>query len=109
MHDPAQYYEGDRIFRAGDVTTVEPGLYVDPGMFASLPDTPKNRAMKAKLAPALAKYSGMGIRIEDDYAITPTGTVWMSKGVPREIDEIEAMMKQRAPELPGGGTCTPKT
>jgi Xaa-Pro aminopeptidase len=109
VHDPAQYYEGDRIFRAGDVTTVEPGLYVDPGMFASLPDTPKNRAMKAKLAPALAKYSGMGIRIEDDYAITPAGTVWMSKGVPREIDEIEAMMKQRAPELPGGGTCTPKT
>jgi Xaa-Pro aminopeptidase len=51
----------------------------------------------------------MGIRIEDDYAITSTGTVWMSKGVPREIDEIEAMMKQRAPELPGGGTCTPKT
>jgi Xaa-Pro aminopeptidase len=109
VHDPAKYYADDHVFRAGDVTTVEPGLYVDPEMFASLPDTPRNRAMKAKLAPALAKYSGMGIRIEDDYAITATGSVWMSKGAPREIDEVEAMMKQRAPELPGGGTCTPKT
>ena len=108
VHDPAKYYEGENVFRAGDVTTVEPGLYVDPGFIASLPDTPKNRAMRAKLAPAFAKYSGMGIRIEDDYLITSTGSEWMSKGAPREADEIEATMKQRAPELPGGGTCRPK-
>jgi Xaa-Pro aminopeptidase len=108
VHDPAKYYEGENVFRAGDVTTVEPGLYVDPGFIASLPDTPKNRAMRAKLAPAFAKYGGMGIRIEDDYLITPTGSEWMSKGAPREADEIEATMKQRAPEMPGGGTCRPK-
>lgn len=107
MHDPAQYYEGD-VFRAGDVTTVEPGLYVDPAFIASLPDTPRNCAMRAKLAPALAKYSGMGIRIEDDYLITSSGSEWMSKGVPREIPEVEALMRQAAPELPGGGTCRPK-
>jgi len=108
VHDPAKYYEGENVFRAGDVTTVEPGLYVDPGFIASLPDTPKNRAMRAKLAPAFAKYGGMGIRIEDDYLITSTGSEWMSKGAPREADEIEATMKQRAPEMPGGGTCRPK-
>jgi Xaa-Pro aminopeptidase len=108
VHDPAQYYEGDNVFRAGDVTTVEPGLYVDPAFIASLPDTPRNRAMRAKLAPALAKYSGMGIRIEDDYLITPAGSEWLSKGVPREASEVEATMKQRAPDLPGGGTRKPK-
>ena len=108
VHDPAKYYEGENVFRAGDVTTVEPGLYVDPGFIASLPDTPKNRAMRAKLAPAFAKYGGMGIRIEDDYLITSTGSEWMSKGAPREAAEIEATMKQRAPEMPGGGTCRPK-
>lgn len=108
VHDPAKYYEGELRFRAGDVTTVEPGLYVDPGFIASLPDTPRNRAMRAKLAPAFAKYGGMGIRIEDDYLITPTGSEWMSKGAPREVDEIEATMKQRAPEMPGGGTCRAK-
>jgi Xaa-Pro aminopeptidase len=108
VHDPAQYYEGDQVFRAGDVTTVEPGLYVDTAFIASLPDTPKNRAMRAKLAPAFAKYGGMGIRIEDDYLITSSGSEWLSKGAPREASEIEATMKQRAPELPGGGTCRPK-
>jgi len=64
--------------------------------------------MRAKLAAAFAKYGGMGIRIEDDYLITSTGSEWMSKGAPREADEIEATMKQRAPEMPGGGTCRPK-
>ncbi|HKH94355.1 MAG TPA: aminopeptidase P N-terminal domain-containing protein [Gemmatimonadaceae bacterium] len=108
VHDPAQYYDGDHVFRAGDVTTVEPGLYVDPSFIASLPDTPKNRVMRAKLAPALAKYSGMGIRIEDDYVVTSSGTEWMSKGTPREITEIEALMKSASPALPGGGTCRPK-
>ena len=108
VHDPAQYYEGEGIFRAGDVTTVEPGLYVDMEFIGSLPDTPRNRAMRAKLAPAFAKYGGMGIRIEDDYLITASGSEWMSKGAPREAAEIEAAMKQRAPELPGGGTCRPK-
>ena len=108
VHDPAKYYEGDQRFRAGDVTTVEPGLYVDTAFIATLPDTPRNRAMRAKLAPAFAKYGGMGIRIEDDYLITSAGSEWLSKGAPREVNEIEAMMKQRAPEMPGGGTCRPK-
>ena len=104
----AQYYEGDNAFRAGDVTTVEPGLYVDPAFIATLPDTPRNRAMRSKLAPALATYAGMGIRIEDDYLITTSGSEWMSKGVPREIGEIESLMKSASPALPGGGTCRPK-
>ncbi|MDB4907726.1 MAG: peptidase [Gemmatimonadetes bacterium] len=104
VHDPAQYYYTGR-FAVGDVTTVEPGIYVDSAFFASLPDTPKNRAMKAKLAPALAKYMGIGVRIEDDYAVTATGVDWLSKGAPREIADVEAMMKQRKPELPGGGSC----
>jgi hypothetical protein len=64
--------------------------------------------MRARLAPAFAKYGGMGIRIEDDYLITSTGREWLSKGAPREADELEATMKQRAPEMPGGGTCRPK-
>ena len=109
VHDPAQYYEGGNVFRAGDVTTVEPGLYVDPAFIAALPDTPRNRAMRARLAPAWAKFGGMGVRIEDDYLITPTGSEWLSKGAPREIAEIEAVMKRTSPELPGGGSCRPKT
>ncbi len=106
VHDPAQYYqEVDDRFGVGDVFTVEPGLYVSPDLLRSLPDTPKNRAMLAKIRPAVEKYGGIGIRIEDVYALTDTGLEWLSDGVPREIAEIEALMRQREPELPGGGRC----
>jgi Xaa-Pro aminopeptidase len=35
------------------------------------------------------KYQNIGIRIEDDYVITPGGVEWLSRA-PREIAEIEA-------------------
>ena len=110
VHDPAQYYTGTLEFGAGDVFTVEPGLYVSPELLGSLPDTPKNRAMMAKIRRAVEKFKGMGVRIEDDYALTDSGLEWLSSGVPREIKEIEALMQQPEPELSGGGTCgRPKT
>jgi Xaa-Pro aminopeptidase len=106
VHDPAQYYkEVDDRFGTGDVFTVEPGLYVSPDLLGSLPDTPKNRAMLAKIRPAVEKYTDIGVRIEDVYALTDRGLEWLSPGVPREIAEIEALMRQREPELAGGGSC----
>ena len=105
VHDPAQYYEEKTAFGVGDVFTVEPGIYVSPDLLGSLPDTPKNRAFLAKIQPAVKKYTGIGVRIEDDYALTESGLEWMSDGVPREINEIESLMRQREPELPGGGSC----
>jgi hypothetical protein len=47
----------------------------------------------------------MGVRIEDVYALTDRGLEWLSNGSPREIAEIEALMRQREPELAGGGSC----
>ncbi len=105
VHDPAQYYDDQHQFQVGDVFTVEPGLYVSPDLLRSLPDTPKNRALLAKLRPAVEKYTGIGVRIEDDYTLTDTGLELLSGGVPRDIPEIEALMRQREPELAGGGTC----
>ncbi len=105
VHDPAQYYHPDHMFRAGDVFTVEPGLYVSPELLASLPDTPGNRAMLKRLRPAVEKYKNFGVRIEDDYALTERGLDWLSSEAPREIKEIESLMREREPELPGGGKC----
>ena len=105
VHDPAQYYEGRNQFAAGDVFTVEPGLYVSPDLLGSLPDTPKNRTFRDKTRKAVEKYQYIGVRIEDDYALTEKGLEWLSSGVPREVPEIEALMRQREPELPGGGKC----
>jgi Xaa-Pro aminopeptidase len=104
VHDPAQYYTSTG-FQAGDVFTVEPGLYFSETLINSLPDTPRNREMLARIRPAFEKYKGIGVRIEDDYALTESGLEWMSKESPREINEIEALMRERSAGLPGGGSC----
>jgi Xaa-Pro aminopeptidase len=104
VHDPAQYYTNTG-FQVGDVFTVEPGLYFSESLINSLPDTPRNRAMLAHIRPAFEKYKGIGVRIEDDYALTDNGLEWMSKDSPREIGEIETLMRQRSAGLPGGGSC----
>ena len=94
VHDPAQFSYGDRVYHPGDVFTIEPGIYVSARMLDALPDTPKNRAFIAKVKPAVARYEGTGVRIEDDYLITDTGLERLSNA-PREIAEIEALMKKR--------------
>ncbi|HXT15632.1 MAG TPA: aminopeptidase P N-terminal domain-containing protein [Gemmatimonadaceae bacterium] len=99
VHDPAQFYFGDRVYEPGDVFTIEPGIYVSSRMLEALPDTPKNRAFIAKVRPMVAKYENTGVRIEDDYVITPTGLERITNA-PREIAEIEALMKKRARTIP---------
>ncbi|HEX8906055.1 MAG TPA: aminopeptidase P N-terminal domain-containing protein [Longimicrobiaceae bacterium] len=101
VHDPAQYYFGGTRFMPGDVFTVEPGIYVDPAFLARLPDTPRNRAMLARIRPAVQRYAGIGVRIEDDYAVTESGVEWLSRDVPRDPDAVEAAMRAAG----GAGRC----
>jgi Xaa-Pro aminopeptidase len=92
VHDPDQYY-GGRI-QPGSAFTLEPGIYVGADVLDHLLDTPRNRALIAKLRPAVQRYANIGVRIEDDYLVTDRGVEWVSRA-PREIEEIEALMQER--------------
>ena len=64
-----------RILRPGMVLTIEPGIYVRP----------------AKGVPK--EFWNIGIRIEDDALVTAKGCELLTRGVPVDADEIEALMR----------------
>jgi Xaa-Pro aminopeptidase len=65
-----------RILQPGMVLTIEPGLYVRP----------------AKGVPK--EFWNIGIRIEDDALVTAKGCELLTRGVPVDADEIEALMRE---------------
>jgi Xaa-Pro aminopeptidase len=93
VHDPDPWGYAPFELVPGSAFTIEPGLYVRGNALDILPDTPRNRAMIARIRPAFDRYRDLGVRIEDDYFVTDTGVEWVSRA-PREIAEIEAAMKR---------------
>ncbi|MEO7366704.1 MAG: Xaa-Pro peptidase family protein [Gemmatimonadaceae bacterium] len=93
VHDPGASSSNGTLV-PGSAFTIEPGIYVRANLLEILPNTPKNAAMIAKIRPAVQKYANIGVRIEDDYIVTPTGIEWISRA-PREIADVEAMMKEK--------------
>jgi Xaa-Pro aminopeptidase len=92
VHDAGGYsYSPTGTFQVGEVFTIEPGIYISTRLLDMLPDTPRNRAFIAKVRPAVQRYNHIGVRIEDDYLLTPAGLEWLSRG-PRTADEIERAM-----------------
>jgi Xaa-Pro aminopeptidase len=91
VHDPDQYYASG-VLAAGSAFTIEPGVYVRENLLEILPSTARNKAMIAKIRPAVERYRNIGVRIEDDYVVTARGVEWISRA-PREIAEVEAAMR----------------
>lgn len=92
VHDPTVWDFRPNTIQPGAAFTIEPGLYIRENVFDILPDTPRNRAMTAKLKGTYLRYRNLGVRIEDDYFATETGVEWISRA-PREAAEVEAAMK----------------
>ncbi len=95
VHDLVQASYGDGTYKVGDAFTIEPGIYISTRALDVLPDTPRNRAFIAKVRAAVLRYENTGVRVEDDYVITDKGLQRISTA-PREMDEIEALMKRRS-------------
>ena len=76
VHDVGDYKidEKWRLLEPGMVLTIEPGIY--------LPDK----------APVPKRLRSTGIRVEDDVIVTDGEPEIITAGVPKQIDEIEALM-----------------
>ena len=77
VHDVGRYYfdKQSRALEPGVVMTVEPGLYIAP----DTKDIPE-------------QYLGIGVRIEDDVLCTANGPRVLTSKVPKQPEEIEALM-----------------
>ena len=76
VHDVGAYKVGGewRTLEPGMALTVEPGIYIHADL-----DVPE-------------RWKGIGVRIEDDIVVTQSGCENLSAAIPREIEEIEALV-----------------
>jgi Xaa-Pro aminopeptidase len=77
VHDPGDYRRDgvSRTLERGMVFTIEPGLYFRPGIETA----------------AVGGFEGIGVRIEDDVAVTADGCDVLTAALPSAVDDVEAL------------------
>jgi Xaa-Pro aminopeptidase len=75
VHDCGTYFTdgASRAFQPGQITTIEPGLYI----------APDDETVEAR-------WRGIGVRVEDDILVTPSGHENLTCMIPKEVDDVEA-------------------
>ena len=78
VHDVGDYKVGDewRVLEPGMVLTIEPGIYIP----ASVRGVPR-------------RFRNIGVRIEDDVAVTRAGCEVLTHAAPKSVEEIESLMR----------------
>ncbi len=81
VHDPGDFARAgvSRVLEPGMVLTVEPGLYFRPD--------------HAQMPP---RFAGIGVRIEDDVAVTGTGCEVLTAALPTSPDDVAALVRSTA-------------
>lgn len=114
VHDVGDYYinpvitEEDstgnlkygRTLEPGMVLTIEPGIYIRKGgldhlseMFSRKADSTEIAAFVEAVKPLYEKYADTGVRIEDDVLISSDGNLVLSRYAPKEVEDIEQLMR----------------
>jgi len=106
VHDVGSYGQrgnnNGRPLEEGMILTIEPGIYISEDMLDALDgksgrlrNVPNKelKEFKSKVEPLLRKYMHIGVRIEDDILITKDGNQIVSLKAPKEISDIESIMK----------------
>jgi Xaa-Pro aminopeptidase len=75
VHDVGRYYVGGkhRPLEEGFVLTIEPGIYI-----------------ASDAEDVEARWRGIGVRIEDDVAVTKEGADVLTEGIPKTVADVEA-------------------
>lgn len=89
-----------RVLEPGMVLTIEPGLYFRENGMEQIFEIFENEADSLEIAefveqvsPVYEKFLNIGVRIEDDILLTKEGNINLSRYAPKEIRDIEQLMK----------------
>ena len=98
VHDVGRYHE--RELEPGMVITIEPGIYFREKaleqaqeMFKKDADSTEIAEFVEQITPVYEQYINIGVRIEDDILVTTGGNINLSRYAPKEIEDIEQIMR----------------
>jgi len=86
VHEPLGTLEPGTAF------VVEPGLYIRQDTLDRIASDPVQAEVARRIAPAVARYRDIGVRVEDSFLMTVNGPEMLSSKAPRTVREIERVV-----------------
>ena len=86
VHDPLGRLDPGAAF------VIEPGLYIRPDTLDRLLQDPNQTGLARAIRPAVERFAGLGIRIEDSFLMTGAGPENLSSAAPRLVRDLERVV-----------------